>query len=402
MQIKPKILQDWQTQRLISAKLAQTLAQDLEHKARAKAARNWTIALVTLGALALGIAGILFISANWHEITRLTKVSLALITTFGSLFLGFYLAFYQKNLPQLGRALIFLSTLLFGGTLALVSQIYHLDGEPSGLFLLWTAGILPLAYLLQERNILRLSLLTLFLTIILFLGNAQSLGPTEIARSFENLGLMVLTGLSFFALGSLQKIFPQTQNFGTLWRLWGLKIAIFFLFFLTFGTILKEVSEQIFTNFQLVPTLILLGLSAGFFLFTLYRNPPRKIPQKIAAGLFGANLVILGLYFLLPKILNPALNFADTALFSLMLILFNLVLIANLAGLLFLGYQQENLKILNLAFLGIGVFIFGKYLQFFEDLLEGSAFFLVGGILLLLIGYFLEKKRRDLTQKITP
>ncbi|MDH3324808.1 MAG: DUF2157 domain-containing protein, partial [Candidatus Peregrinibacteria bacterium] len=199
MNVDEKIIGKWEKEGVVSAKQAATMRNDLAHVSAEKSSTRWVVAISTIGAILLGIAAIMFISANWQALTRHEKVGLAVLVTFGSFGMGYYLAYVRQNLPKLGNVAIFLSTILFGGTLALISQVYHLDGPPYGLFLLWTLGILPVAYAFRSRAILLLSITVMFITIVLFLGNAKGIGIEEAAAVFQNIATLILVGTLFFA-----------------------------------------------------------------------------------------------------------------------------------------------------------------------------------------------------------
>jgi uncharacterized membrane protein len=169
--------------------------------------------------------------------------------------------------------------------------------------------------------------------------------------------------------------------------MWGIRIAIFFLFFLTFGEIVEEVAEEIeFISIEkLLLSVVVAAAAMGFY----YLKSPRPEKEKILeASLWGSNALLI-LIFLL---------FSEEG-FSVLF--FNLLFIANLVIFLKESYRRENQQLLNFALFATGVFIFGKYIQFFADLLEGATFFFVGGLVLIALGFFLEKQRRELKSKLT-
>jgi uncharacterized membrane protein len=386
MKINSDIIQKWKSEKLISAEQAEKMEADLVEMKQRKSSSLWIIAISTIGAILLGVAAITFISANWEVLSRFEKITLAFAATFGSFGIGFYLAEIQRNFPKLGNALILLSTILFGATLALISQVYHLDGNPAGLFALWAIGILPVAYLLNSNNVMRLSALVVFISFVLFLGSSDIIG-FEAFEAFVHLGLLAWFGVFLFAVGSLHYLSVKFQDFGKILRMWGIRIAIFFLFFLTFGEIVEEVAEEIeFISIEkLLLSVVVAAAAMGFY----YLKSPRPEKEKILeASLWGSNALLI-LIFLL---------FSEEG-FSVLF--FNLLFIANLVIFLKESYRRENQQLLNFALFATGVFIFGKYIQFFADLLEGATFFFVGGLVLIALGFFLEKQRRELKSKLT-
>ena len=70
-------------------------------------------------------------------------------------------------------------------------------------------------------------------------------------------------------------------------------------------------------------------------------------------------------------------------------------------ALLFVGYQREDMQIVNTGMFWLSVLIIVRYFDFFWGLLPRSLFFMVGGLVLVLGGIGLEKKRRQLKIKFT-
>jgi uncharacterized membrane protein len=385
MKIDASILEKWKAEKLISAEQAERMEADLKQMKKQKSSSLWIIAISTIGAILLGIAAINFIASNWEVLSRFEKLTLAFAATFGSFGVGFYLAEIQRNFPKLGNALILLSTILFGATLALISQVYHLDGNPAGLFALWATGILPVAYLLNSNNVLRLSALVVFIAFVLFLGRSDVIG-FEAFEAFVNVGLLAWFGVFLFAVGSLHYLSVKFQAFGKILRMWGIRIAIFFLFFLTFGEIVEEVAREVelVSVEKVLLSVVVAAAAMGFY----YLKSPRLEHEKILeVSLWGGNALLILIFLLFPE---------D----GFSVLFFNLLFIANLGIFLREAYRRENQALLNFALFATGVFIFGKYIQFFADLLEGATFFFVSGLVLIGIAFFLEKQRRGLKPKL--
>lgn len=386
MKIDSSIIEQWEEENLISANQADKLTASLKKASAKKASSLWIIAVSTIGAVLLGVAAVTFIAANWEELSRFEKTFLGLATTFGTFGIGFYLAHIHQNFPKLGNALILLSAILFGGTLMLISQVFHLDGQVYGLFALWTAGILPIAYLLQSNNVLRLSIVTAFITFILFLSKADVIG-FEAFEAFMNVGLLAWFGIFLFAAGSAHYLFLKFQAFGKILRMWGLRIALFFLFFLTFEEIVEELADEAIA--ASVSKVIISTVIAGILIGAYFWKSSHATREKnLELALWGGNAIVILAYLLYP---------AGAA----SVLIFNLLFIANLAFFLREAYKRENQQLLSFALFATGVFIFGKYIQFFFDLLEGATFFFVSGIVLIALGFFLEKQRKTLKSKLT-
>ena len=81
-------------------------------------------------------------------------------------------------------------------------------------------------------------------------------------------------------------------------------------------------------------------------------------------------------------------------------LLFNALFFLSALGLIFVGYLRGQHALVNgaLAFFALGVIT--RYFELSWDLLDRSIVFLVGGIILLAIGFLLERGRRKVLQRM--
>ena len=75
-------------------------------------------------------------------------------------------------------------------------------------------------------------------------------------------------------------------------------------------------------------------------------------------------------------------------------LIYNLVLFAGIIGLIFLGYFRGEGSFVNIALIFFGLAIIGRYIDLAWGFLPTSAFFVIGGFLLLGGGFLLERLRR--------
>ncbi|MFH1849372.1 MAG: DUF2157 domain-containing protein [archaeon] len=102
--------------------------------------------LSIIGAVLLGLGVILFVAANWDKIPDTIKTLMLLVVTFGTFYLGYHFSYQGTGLPNLGKTLMFLSTMFYGGSVFLISQTYNITANSHWLVLMWAASILPVAY----------------------------------------------------------------------------------------------------------------------------------------------------------------------------------------------------------------------------------------------------------------
>lgn len=156
-------LTGWVEGGIISGETADTLSLHYQlNNIREESSRLLSAVIFTIGGLLLGGGLISFVAANWEDIS--TPVKLAIL--FSSL-LGFHTAGYwlwqMKDWRRLGHALIFCGCLVFGASIGLVAQIFHISGDWYGAFGAWAVGSLVMAWAVRSWIIGLLALCTSFL-----------------------------------------------------------------------------------------------------------------------------------------------------------------------------------------------------------------------------------------------
>lgn len=357
-----------------------------------------------LGSLLVGAGVILYVAANWPLIPAGIKVVAILTATLASYGSGFYFQ-YRGDSPRLGQALLFLGSLLYGASIWLIAQIFHLDNDfPTG-FLAWGAGLLPLVWATGSRPVLYLAagLLTVwtvgaqaqfdqynYLFPVLMLGAVLPLSRRTEARLAEAavlLGLFLwfilntdptlavgrlalLYGLSLFLLG-LSRVGEGRTYLGS-----GGFVALTGSYLLTFE-IPRLPSLFAGPPYTLAGTLVLLaGVGVAAWLYQRRGGPERR--------------------YLLPAVLAPvgAVLLAEWTPEVGRMILFNLLLFGGAVGSVALGIQRRMGLLLNLGLIAFAIHLVTRYFDLFFSAMDRSFFFMLGGALLLAGGWFLERNRR--------
>lgn len=111
--------------------------------------------LVGLGYLFIGLAVITLLGANWDDIPRMVRmlglISITLLVNLVGLFQ------YRRNKTGSATLMFFLGGLLYGASIMLIAQIYHIGEHfPDGIFW-WALGVLPPAVLLESIMLMLLS-----------------------------------------------------------------------------------------------------------------------------------------------------------------------------------------------------------------------------------------------------
>ena len=89
----------------------------------------------------IGCGVVTFVAAHWDEMDRGIKVALLLLAMLAAHGTGYWLWRVRKPArPHLGHSLTVLGTLIFGASIMLFGQIFHISGRLDDAFLAWGAG----------------------------------------------------------------------------------------------------------------------------------------------------------------------------------------------------------------------------------------------------------------------
>ncbi len=390
-----KQIKEWLESGTITQEQAQKMLTDVDQKSKEERSNKFIVAISTIGAILLGIGAILFVASNWREIPDLMKVLILLGSTFGAYYLGYLFKYDKKNLPKVGVSLFFLGALLFGASIFLIAQIYHINANAHSLVLIWLIGVLPLVYAFRSEPIAALSSLLFFIWIGLFIFRGGRFDE-DIFFSFPVIYLSA--GTLLFSIGGLHYLKPQLIKIARIFRIAGIKIAMLSLFLLTFkffsgyidsywfrnSRMLEDMSSQLMIGIVLFSILAIIGLVINL-LFNPSQSKTSSFESGAALGLLGFTL----LFFFFP---------AESSVYT---VIYNLLFAGLTIFLIYIGYQKSDIKIVNIGIFWLSVFILAKYFDFFWDLMDRSLFFIVGGLILVLGGIAMERKRRQIKEDFT-
>lgn len=394
----PRAVADWQTAGIITAEQAAAILERYETGETGQASRGRLVSiLVTLGAVLIGLGVILFFAANWQELPKEAKLALMLVVV-PLVYGAGYWARYRQGYVRVGTALILLAAVLYGAAIHLVAQAYHVPVDSPNLVLLWFIGVLPLAYVTRSQSVLTLGIV-LFLAAIGFRGQVWLQDWEWIP--FRAFPLYLGLGLALYSLGRVQRNVNLTEVYARPYELVGVVLTFGALYLLTFRFWWEEVfgrwGEDTLPGTDV--TVEYWALAAGAVAVTALglafswlvrrrqgQGPGTMAFEALAAGLFlacGALVVFL-----------PATNDWVYPL------VFNLLLLAGIVGLLFLGYTTGQESFINLGLILISVDIFTRYFEYSFDLLDRSVVFIVAGVILLAGGFLLERGRRMMVSRL--
>ncbi len=349
------------------------------------------LAILALIGGALFIIGVsLVIKSNWEALGDWTKI-LGLVALLICCHLaGWGCKVTPGRYPRLGDAFFMAGAVCFLLGIALVSQIFHLNSRPANGVLLWWVGIAALPWLVRAKGMQFVSVVGL--TTWLFMEMAaqdswirlcalQRGGDTFIIFS----ATAYLIGVAWYGFGAALR--PTTRvDFAGLHETVGLVLASASLYLVGFSWSAHHWTRFTPPEVEHVPVALLVLLAAGSLAYGGWRH--RSDLRGLAWGFLAGALPILAVLL--------GLNLADGGwlvggLACVALFVLNL-------GMVRVGAATGRESWINLGIVGIAVNIITRYFLLFGTLIEGGLFFIVSGILVLGLGYYLERERRRLVR----
>ncbi len=393
----PAEVEHWRASGIISGEQARAILGSYDFPEAAEAPRNRLVTvLLIMGAVLVGLGVILFVAANWQEISPGVKLAMMFIgipVIYGA---GFLLR-YRFDYPRVGTALIFLGSIAYGAAIHLIAQTYHIPVNHPNLVLYWFLGVLPLAYVVRSQPVMILALVT-GLAAVGFRGQEWLLDEDFIPSLAMPLYLAL--GLALFAFGRLHEPFPSVRPFVPTFQLMGLLVIFGILYFWGFGDLWdwtessRDYSGVVFPvtlEYWAIAAATVAALAAAWVWMALHA---RQRAQPLAALLTEAvpslALLLFGvLVVFLPLDGGTAYPLAANILYGL-----------GVVGLAYLGYLRGREALINLSIGFFSIWIFTRYFEYSFDLLDRSVVFIVAGLLLLVGGFLLERARRRVLQRL--
>lgn len=357
--------------------------------------------LPILGSILVGLGILSFIAANWQDIHELVRLALLIAAM-----IGFYVAgerSVRSGHPKLGIAFVGLGVVSFGGGIVLIGQMFHLVPYNALSFILWACAATAATYLYRSRY--------LYLLGLLLFDVAQGYSVSSFhSFSYTAFALMVLT-LGYYG-----------------WRRPSLLLTWCFSISIAVQAIMWITAEDLTWMWYLAP---LMGLYAlGDFLKDRDRSYALQVVPLIAAFLFAVSIVL----FIDNATDNDLkeLRAAPVYYMTVMLVLFGISLAGKLRQgraltafewilpfpflyldpvvydvvyllalflfslyVLWRGYAEEwrfKINFGTILFLCSTLLAYGKLTWAFMD---KSLFFVLGGLLLLGLGWFLNRRKKQ-------
>lgn len=308
---------------------------------------NFIRVLLAIGSILIGLGILTFIASNWQGFTKLTKFIIIILLFIISNTISFRT---HDSYPKTSKSFLYLSALIYGAGIFLTVQMFNYSSYFSTSMLLWFMGVLPYSILFKDYILFAFSQALLFV----YINSYFSLMSTPYL-------LFVIVPIMFLIN---YKIFEKSNILAFLNNLLFIDTLIYF--------ISRNESISSYTPF----ILFIVGLVFYYFPFKINK----EVFKFQGNLLFGITGIILTYRYSWegPHLFSQNISSTVSLIFSLIFFIYLLFLI-----------QKGNL--LSLAFLCFTILRF--YFDVAYDFLPKSIFFIIGGIILVTMGYYFEKLR---------
>ena len=431
-------LPQWQMQGWLDDLSATAILNDAYSDANNANLKSHKISFILglMGVMLLAVGAISFFAANWQGMSKLLKLIL-LFSSMTSAYLAAAWALSDEKSPVLAQAFLLLGVLLFGNNIFLIAQIYHIDSHyPNGVFF-WSLGALITALIIKSEVVLVaaivLSLLWTGMEIFdfrqihwpwLLFGTAA--GALTIRQNFHFAAhtiilsffiwllfsfdsftpyaakgyivqIYLLSGLLIFMLSGTIKNRPKLTYFVEYLSRYALIFSFTFLYILSFPDLdlydsFSHSNETELINFQWICMFISLLLMGLILILTLVRLKKAQKPVPLYRW-----MLVLWLLILFSCLLLNMFYYQEQQ--NIIVIIINLLLFSLVIGLIYAGLAEHKRFYVNSAFVIFTISLLTRYFDTFWGLMDRSIFFIAGGLLLIIGGYWLEKKRRQLNRQ---
>ena len=350
------------------------------------------VVLSTLGAVLVGAGLISFVAANWQGIPAIMKLAMLI----GGQIVTFWAAYqlqFVRGYPRVGGAIMFSAAAWFGANVFLVAQSYHLATDNPDLLIWWFLGILPLAYITRSKSITVMAV-GIFTVGISWKAATQT---DSVSGALLVMGMLLFTAAALYAIGMLHLRRENLKFHAGPYLISGVLLAIGMTYILTFDGVFRGllgervVDPQAVTGQYLVLAAIVSAISVAAMVMAV-RKP--VYARKTLVSRFaepGVIALVIGFGWFI-----ATLPFGSPEPY---VIASNLLLIVLIFGSIILGIVNRREAFVNVGIIFFVINLATRYIELTVDMLETSLAFIVGGLLLLGVGYGMERARRRLLRQ---
>lgn len=391
--------QKWKEEELITSQQYEQIVRRYEHVPKMNA-------LPIFGSILLGLGVLTFIASNWQGLAALIKLLIILLSLSGAYATGEYLR--RKGYERLGLTFTMLGITIYGAGFFLIGQMYQLSADPLMAFYLWAAGAIPLAWYYRSQAIVWMSMAILMIST--FYGLDENTrdglsilsyylvffaGIAPLVLRFRQVGMIICAGLLLMA---------QALVDGARWSE-GVYAPVLFMLYYLLGQFVLAQPGGLAQVLQRISYLGIVIYSVLLILIEDFLPIGSGVDTTLAVLLLVMTVIsaVIAVRRRMGETLPDLLPFATIGLLALLapglvwldaavIMMFCLALFS--VGMVLGGERLREASRINLGAIAFGITCFVGYIHYAWDFMDKSLFFLIGGLLLLVLSFFGERARR--------
>lgn len=344
---------------------------------------GWLVTAVSIvGAIVLAAGVVLLFATNWDEIPGGIRTALPFAGMLAAYGIG-YALMERYEMQRIGSAFLLLGALLFQGGLFLLALIYDLPLEqPFSFPVLWllaALGVLPLAYLFRSRIVLLVAIADGALYVLSAMLDRYPDAPESVSAVL----VVAVYGIGLYAVGRLHSTVTTLKHFEDVYVFSGLLTLLALVYVFTFSEPWEEVIDSSVESFAAPPVVyVSIATAAALVAAQLWA-------RRGTIEIYVEEVVQMALLALAAIVAT----WPDSTVYD---VVFNVVFFAVAAAVVVRGYLSADEHYINFGLAAVAVGLLTRYMDLFWSALPGSAFFIVGGVLLLGVALGIERLRRSL------
>lgn len=387
-----RALRIWQEKGLLSEEQAERLRSGLADDIAAAGAGRGIVIFSTIGAVLAGLGVMLFIGSNWDSMGPFARGA-TVLTGYGLVCLCAWLA-GLRSLPRVSESLWFLATLMLGGGIFLLAQIFnHSLTYWQGPFL-WLVGTLAMAYARQKPAYALLAVPLAVLALGWLGGGSGWFMDDQLEFLISEGGIkavLPLIGVGLASLGLLSRRVPAWKFMANGLIAWGgLIVAVL----LVVTTCYDEAAGWIFTLGFNLKQIVIIACTLALVVAAIAFGNTSTDGRAMLAG-----VTLFSLLLLIPSNEGPLVGGLlgdNSALFALYVVVVFGLAVASV----WIGVRALNRHLINLGVAACSIIILIQYFAWSFEMLPTSGAFIVGGIVLIGLSVVMERTRRTMIARV--
>jgi uncharacterized membrane protein len=336
----------WQTSGWVSEAGASAIRADLASR---RSPFGVAPIFAILGAVLFGFAVMSFVAAHWEGMSKLARLALLLVALWGCY--GAAAALFQRQLEAFAQAAVLGGIAVFGASIMLIAQMYHMDGHPPDAVLMWALGALLAAALVRSRPALAAAF------VLLVVWTCYERGLSDNAH------------WSFLAVWAVAAVGAAWLGWRPGFHLAAVSLAIWLV---PLGYFVLDRHAHW--------TVIVAGLLAAVGAAAAGPVIDRRIAASAPLFAYGLIVAFAGL-FTIQFIDGLILYGTPDPSWTPRLVVLAILTLVLLLGAMLWALRSDNRAGLWLAYAGFAIEVFSLYLKTFDSFLNTSLFFLIAAIL---------------------